>query len=90
MTFCASDSFSRSAFHLALSAVRLFLQVGQFLFQPLQPLLGAGIGFLLQRLLLDLQPHDVAVEIVELLRFGIDLHLQPRRGLVDQIDGLVG
>ena len=49
-----------------------------------------AIGFLLQRLLLDLQPHDLAVDRVELFRLGVDLHLQPRRRLVDQVDRLVG
>ena len=69
---------------------RLLLEIGQFLFQRLQAALGAGIGFLLQRLLLDLQPDDFPVHQIELFRLGIDLHLQPRRGLVHQVDGLVG
>ena len=45
---------------------------------------------LLQRLALDLQLHDAPVELVELLGLGIDLHAQPRRRLVDQVDRLVG
>ena len=48
------------------------------------------IGFFLQRLLLDLQPHDFAIDRIELFRLGIDLHLQPRGRLVDQVDRLVG
>ena len=68
----------------------LLLQRLQFAFEILQPVLGAGIALFLERLLLDLQPHDFAVDRIELFRLGIDLHLQPRRGLVDQIDRLVG
>ena len=68
---------------------RLLFQRQQLAFELLQPLLRARIAFLLQRLLLDLQPHDLAVDRVELVGLGIDLHLQPRRGLVDQVDGLV-
>ena len=49
-----------------------------------------GSRFLLQRLLFDLQAHDFAVDGIELFRLGIDLHLEPRRGLVDQVDRLVG
>ena len=45
---------------------------------------------LLQGLLLDLEPDDLAVDGIELFRLGIDLHLQPRRGLIDQVDRLVG
>src|SRR5258705_17116 len=40
---------------------RLLLEIGQFLFQCLQPALRARIGFLLQRLLLDLEPDDFPV-----------------------------
>ena len=69
---------------------RFLLEVGEFLFQRLQPALRAGIAFLLQRLLLDLQPDDFPIHRIELFRLGIDLHLQPRRRLVHQIDGLVG
>ena len=39
---------------------------------------------------LDLQLHDVAVDLVDLGRLGVDLHPDPRRGLVDQVDRLVG
>ena len=70
--------------------VGLFLELGEILFEPLQPILGAGVALLFQRLLLDLEPHDLAIEIVELFGLGIDLHAQPRRRLVDKVDGLVG
>ena len=69
---------------------RTLLELLQLLLEVLQARLRARIGFLLQRLLLDAQPHDLAVDRVELFRLGIDLHLQPRRRLVDQVDRLVG
>ncbi|KTT88433.1 hypothetical protein NS44R_15115, partial [Mammaliicoccus sciuri] len=69
---------------------RPLLEPGELLLQRLQTALRAGVVLLLQRLLLDLEPDDVAVERVEFFGLGIDLHLQPCRGLVHQIDGLVG
>src|SRR6185369_2085141 len=69
---------------------RFVLEIGQLLFQRLQAALGADVGFLLQRLLLDLQPDDFPVHQIELFGLGIDLHLQPRRSLVHQVDRLVG
>ncbi len=50
---------------------------GKFGLQPLQPIGGSNVGFLLQRLALDFQLDDTAVELVELLRLGIHLHAQP-------------
>jgi hypothetical protein len=44
---------------------------------------------LLQRLALDLQLHDAAVELVQFLRLAVDLHAQPAARLVDQVDRLV-
>ncbi len=70
--------------------VRLLLEVGQLLLQPRQPVLRGGVGLLAERLALDLQLHDAAVELVERLGLGIDLHAEPRGGLVHQVDGLVG
>ena len=86
----ADDSLSFSDFHFAVSASALFLQAGEILLQPLQAVLRGGVLSFFKRLLLDLHAHNLAVEIVELLRLGIDLHAQPRRRLVDQIDRLVG
>ena len=43
-----------------------------------EPVLRRLVGFLLQRLALDLQLHDAAIEFVELFRLGIHLHAQPR------------
>ena len=45
---------------------------------------------LLQRLLLDLELLDAALDPLDLLGHRVDLDPQPRRGLVHQVDGLVG
>ena len=52
--------------------------------------MGGVVGFLLQRLALDLELHDAAIEFVQRLGLAIDGHAQARRRLVHQIDGLVG
>ena len=90
MSFEAAPSFSFSACQRAVSAADFLLEVGELLLQPLEPVLRGVVGFLLQRLALDLELDDAAVELVERLGLGIDLHAQPRRGLVHQVDGLVG
>ena len=69
---------------------RLLLELGQFLLEPLQALARGRVGLLLQRLALDLQLHDAAVELVQFLGLRVDRHAQPRRGLVHQVDRLVG
>src|SRR5262249_46232824 len=45
----------------------LLLEPGELFFEPRQAILGAGIGLLAQRLLLDLEANNLAVERVELL-----------------------
>ncbi len=69
---------------------RLLLEIGELLLELGQPVLGRAVLFLLQRLALDLELHDAPVELVERLGLGVDLHPQPRRGLIDQVDRLVG
>ncbi len=54
-----------------------------------QPVFRRGVVLALQRLPLDLELHDAAVEFVELFRLAVDLHAQPAGGLVDQVDRLV-
>src|SRR5690606_37008136 len=44
----------------------------------------------LQRLALDLQLHDLALDVIQRLRLGVDFHPQPRRRLVNQVNRLVG
>jgi hypothetical protein len=50
---------------------------------------GPGVVVLSERLELDLELHDVTVDLVDLSRLGVDLHADPRPRLVDQIDRLV-
>ena len=68
----------------------LLLQVGDRLVEARQAVLGGGVALLAQGLALDLHLHQVAIDGVELLGLGVDLHLQARGGLVYQVDGLVG
>ena len=75
---------------MARQGAALFLQVGELLLELAEPLLRRLVAFLAQRLTLDLELHDAALELVELRRHRVDLHAQLRRRLVDQIDGLVG
>ena len=69
---------------------RALLKLLQLLLELLQPVARSRIVLLLERLALDLQLHDAAVEFIDLLGLRIDLHPQPRGGLVDQVDRLVG
>ena len=59
-------------------------------FDLLQALLRGLVLFLLQRLALDLELHDLAVDLVQRLRLGVDLGAQAGGGFVDQVDGFVG
>ena len=68
---------------------QLLLPVGQVTAQPLQPLLRGLVGLVRERQLLHLQPVDRPLQLVDLDRPGVDLHPQPGRGLVDQVDRLV-
>jgi hypothetical protein len=67
----------------------LLLEVGELLVEPAEPVLRRRVALLLERLALDLELDDAAVDLVERLGLGIDLHAQPRRGLVDEVDRLV-
>ncbi len=70
--------------------VELLAFVGKFAAQFLEPFLRRSVGFLLQCHLLDFEATDDAFDGVDLLGSRVDLHPQPRRGLVDEVDGLVG
>ena len=48
------------------------------------------VGLLRERLALDLELHDAPLDLVDLGRHRVDLDAQPRGGLVDQVDRLVG
>ena len=84
------------ALHLGLLGLPDLLQVGVLALEPGDLFLDQGqalargfVLFLLHRLALDLQLDHPALELVHLLRLGVDLHLDARGGLVDQVDGLV-
>ena len=70
--------------------VELLLLVGQLGAELLEPLLRRRVGLLLQGDLLDLETADDPLDLVDLDGARVDLHPQPRRGLVDEVDGLVG
>ncbi len=55
-----------------------------------QPVARGVVVFLLQRLAFDLELDDAAIEFVERLGLGVDLHAQPAGRLVHQVDRLVG
>ena len=81
----------------AFSAFQHFLEVGVFLLQALdlvldeaEALLRGLVLLLLHRLALDLELDDAAVEAVHHLGLGVDLHLDARGRLVDEVDRLVG
>ena len=75
---------------VAAEPVARLLQVGQFAFEASEPFGRRGVRFLAQRLRLDFELHDPALDLVELRRHRVDFHAQARRGFVDQVDGLVG
>ncbi len=68
----------------------LLLDVGQFLLECLEPGLGGVVLLLAKRLAFDLELDPPALELVELDRHRVDLHPQAARGLVDEVDRLVG
>ena len=67
----------------------LFLELRQFCLERFEAVLGGLVGFLAQRLALDLELDDAAVEFVQFLGLGVHLHAQTARGFVHQVDGLV-
>ena len=87
----------RGALHDRLFRAPDFVQVGELTLQirngrlkALQPALGRLVRFLLQRLALDLQLDEPALQPIKLLGLGIDLHADARTRFVHKIDGLVG
>src|SRR4051794_64416 len=75
---------------LSLHRVGALAQVGELALDRLAPFDRHRVGLLRQRLLLDLELHDAALDLVDLDRHRVDLDAQPRGGLVDQVDRLVG
>ena len=75
---------------MLLEVGELFLQLGELRVQIVEALLRGVVRFLLQRLALDLQLDDAALELVHDLGLGVDLDAHARGRLVDQVDRLVG
>ena len=69
--------------------VGFLLQVGQGFLQLGQALPAGGVFLFFQRRALDLELHDLALELVDLGRHRVEFHPQPRRRLVDEVDRLV-
>ena len=69
---------------------RLLAQVGEVALDRLAAGDRRVVLLLLERLALDLELHDAALDLVDLGRHRVDLDAQPRGGLVDQVDRLVG
>ena len=82
--------FAFSACHCAVEGAALLLQLGQLALERLLARLGGVVLLLAQRRQLDLELHRAALELVDLLGHRVDLDAQPRRGLVDEVDRLVG
>ncbi len=67
-----------------------FLELAEGVLKRREALLRGLVLLLLQCDLLDLQLDDAPLELVERLGLGVHLHADARRGLVDQVDRLVG
>ena len=66
------------------------VEVGELGLDRVTPRLRGVVLLALQRLALDLELQDPPIDLVDLDRRRLDLHLQPRGGLIDQVDRLVG
>ena len=77
-------------FPLSGQAGILLLQVRKLLLDSLEPPAAGVVFFLLERLAFHAQLHDLAAKLVQLGGQRVILDPQPRGGLVDQIDRLVG
>jgi hypothetical protein len=64
--------------------------VGHVAAQLREALLRGDVGLALERELLHAHPVHGALQLVDLDRPAVDLHAQAGRGLVDEVDGLVG
>ena len=89
MSFCASESFSFSAFQRAVMSADCFSSATSSFSSRLSRSFEPGSFSFLSASCSILQPHDLAVDRIELLGLGIDLHLEAGGRLVDQVDRLV-
>ena len=74
---------------LGLLTGKFLPQFGEFLLQIFQPLLAQPVGLFLQSCLLDLQLHDLTVQLIQIRRHGIQLGLDHSTGLIHQVNGLI-
>ena len=70
--------------------VALLAERRELLFQCCEPALAGVVALLAQRGALDLELADAALDDIDLERHRVDLDAQARRGLVDEVDRLVG
>ncbi len=77
--------FTPDVFQLA----RLVLQPRDFRLEVFQAALARIVTLLLERLALDLELQQAAVELIDFFRHGVDLHPDLGRGFVHQIDRLI-
>ena len=89
MSFWAPASLSFSACHCAVSSAERCSSSASSPCEALEPVARGVVALLLERLALDLELDDAAVELVDLLGLRLCLHAQPRRRLVHQVDRLV-
>ena len=82
--------FSRALRPVGLHAVELLARGGDLSAQRLQTLLAGRVLLLHEGLLLDLHLRELAVHGVDVGGHGVELHAQTARGLVNEVDGLVG
>jgi len=73
-----------------LQGAGLLGQLGELLLQDLESRPRGIVGLLAEGLALDLQLDPAPLQLVQLDRHGVDLHPQAARGLVDEVDRLVG
>ncbi len=75
---------------MLLHLVGLGLEPRELLVEANEALTRRVVGLLRERDLLDLDLTDAPLDDVDLGRHRVDLDAEPRRGLVDEVDGLVG
>ena len=83
-------NFVLFVFPAGLHLVELLAHVAQFLMDDVQPLLGQGIGFLLQGRFLYFVLHNPAADVVQLSGHGIHFRADHGAGFVHQVNSLVG
>jgi hypothetical protein len=81
---------SRSFCQRVVSSADCCSRFGELVAQRLEPVLRGRVLLLAERRFLDLELDDPPVEPLDLLGLALDLHADPARRLVHQVDRLVG